>query len=325
MKQKFLYLSRSDVERVALPMEEIIQALELAFLEKAAGRTEAPPKPGIHPREDCFLHAMPASVPSQGAAGIKWVAGYPSNPSRGLPYVTGLLVLNDPETGLPIGVMDCTWITAKRTGAASALAARYLARPDSRVMGICGCGVQGRSHLEAFKLVLPGIEEVLLYDVSKEAQELFVQEMSPTYPGIEFRKVDSPRDALAQADVVVTAAPIVKEGVATVAKGWLEPGGFASAVDFDCYWSAQALEEMDLVITDDLGQLDYYRSLGYFPRLKEVHGELADIVSGKRSGRTDSTQRTMAMFLGLAIEDMVTGLAILRRARQMGVGVELPL
>lgn len=325
MREKLLYLSRGDVERVSLPMVEIIEALESAFLEKARGMTEAPPKPGIHPRPECFLHAMPACVPSRQAAGIKWVAGYPSNPAKGLPYISGLIILNDPETGLPLGVMDCTWITAKRTGAASALAARHLARPDSRVMGICGCGVQGRSHLEAFVEVLPGLEEVVLYDVSPQALDGFLAEMKPRFPRLRFHKAGSPREAVAEADVLVTAALILKEATPSILGGWLKPGSFASAVDFDCYWSREALEEMDLIVTDDLEQLGYYRSLGYFPRLPRVQVELAELVAGSRAGRTDPSQKTMAVFLGLAIEDMVTGLAILQRAKELGIGMELPL
>lgn len=325
MSESILYLSRRDVERVSLPMREIIEALESAFLEKARGLTEAPPKPGIHPRPECFLHAMPALVPSCKAAGIKWVAGYPSNPSKGLPYISGLIILNDPDTGLPLGVMDCTWITAKRTGAASALAARYLARVDSRVMGICGCGVQGRSHLEAFLEVLPNLQEIILYDVNPQALESFMGEMRPRFPRLGFHRVRTPKEAVGEADVVVSAALILKEATPSILAGWLKPGSFASAVDFDCYWSREALEEMDLIITDDREQLGYYRSLGYFPRLPEVRVELAELVAGSRSGRTAPSQKTMAVFLGLAIEDMVTGLAILQRAKQMGVGMELPL
>ncbi len=325
MGERLLYLSRSDVERLSLPMREIIGALESAFLEKARGLTEAPPKPGIHPRPECFIHAMPACVPSQRAAGIKWVAGYPSNPSKGLPYISGLIILNDPDTGLPLGVMDCTWITAKRTAAASALAARYLARPESRVMGICGCGVQGRSHLEAFLEVLPGIEEVLLYDIHPEALESFLGEMSPRFPRISFHEARSPEEVAREAEVLVSAALILKEATPSIFGGWLKPGSFASAVDFDCYWSREALEEMDLIVTDDLEQLNYYRSLGYFPRLPEVQVELAELVAGSRRGRTAAFQKTMAVFLGLAIEDMVTGLAILQRARELGIGTELPL
>src|SRR5260370_7890576 len=86
---------------------------------------------------------------------MKWVGGYRENSKRGLPYVTGLLILNDPETGVPIALMDCTWITAQRTGAATAVAARYLAGSESSSVGILGCGVQGRSNLEALKVLFP--------------------------------------------------------------------------------------------------------------------------------------------------------------------------
>jgi ornithine cyclodeaminase/alanine dehydrogenase len=146
---QLLYLSQDEVTAVGLTMIEIIEALEVAFREKGKGRTEMPPKPGIHPGGgDNFIHAMPAYIPALKAAGVKWVSGFPENYKRGLPYITGLLILNDPETGLPISVMDCVWITAMRTGAASAVSAKYLARPESSVIGILGCGVQGRTHVE---------------------------------------------------------------------------------------------------------------------------------------------------------------------------------
>src|SRR4030042_1180736 len=106
-----LYLSREDVEATQLPMSEIIQALEAMFREKGDGEVEMPPKPGIHPRPDAFIHAMPAYIPSVQAAGIKWVSGYPGNQARGLPYISGLLILNDPDTGVPVSVLDCTLIT----------------------------------------------------------------------------------------------------------------------------------------------------------------------------------------------------------------------
>src|SRR6266853_6968618 len=149
---KLLYLSQADVSSTGLSMEEIISALEFMFREKAEGRVEMPPKIGIHTMPDAFIHAMPAAISGQKAAGMKWVGGYPANSKCGLPYITGLLILNDYETGIPLALMDCTWITAQRTGAATAVAAKYLARPDAHTLGILGCGVQGRSNLEALRL-----------------------------------------------------------------------------------------------------------------------------------------------------------------------------
>src|SRR3990172_3043565 len=159
-----LYLSRSDVEAVQLLMVDIIQALEAMFKEKGNGKVEMPPKPGIHTRPTAFIHAMPAYIPSLEAAGMKWVSGYPGNQAKGLPYISGLLILNDPDTVVPLAVMDCTWITAKRPGAASALAAKYLARPDSASLGIVACGVQGRSNLEALACLFK-LQKVKAYDL----------------------------------------------------------------------------------------------------------------------------------------------------------------
>src|SRR5882762_5748898 len=140
--KEFLYLSHSDVVSAGPGMAEIIAALEEMFREKAEGRVEMPPKIGIHTMPDtmpdAFIHAMPASIPARKAAGMKWVGGYPDNSKRELPYVTGLLILNDPETGIPVALMDCTWITAQRTGAATAVAAKYLARSESSTVGILG-------------------------------------------------------------------------------------------------------------------------------------------------------------------------------------------
>src|SRR5512139_2703725 len=159
-----LYLSRADVEKVNLDMATIIQLLEAAFKEKGAGKVEMPPKPGIHTMPDAFIHAMPAWIPSLHSAGIKWVSGYPENFIRGLPYITGLLILNDVETGIPYAVMDCAWITAYRTGAATALAAKFLARRESEVLGILACGVQGRTNLEAMACLFL-LKRVYAYDI----------------------------------------------------------------------------------------------------------------------------------------------------------------
>src|SRR5467141_731683 len=201
--KEFLYLSHSDVVSAGSGMAEIIAALEEMFREKAEGRVEMPPKIGIHTMPDtmtdAFIHAMPASIPVRKAAGMKWVGGYPDNSKRGLPYVTGLLILNDPETGIPIALMDCTWITAQRTGAATALAAKYLARSESGTVGILGCGVQGRSKLEALKVIFP-LKKVYAYDKHADRTARYAQEMSRQL-GIKVVTVSDPRQAVVASDM----------------------------------------------------------------------------------------------------------------------------
>ncbi len=321
--EPILYLSQQDVAGAGVTMDQIIAALEVAFAEKAAGRVEMPPKPGIHPTGEAFIHAMPAHIPALRSAGIKWVSGFPENSGRGLPYISGLLILNDSETGLPVAVMDCVWITGMRTGAASALSARHLARPESRVLGVLGCGVQGRTHVEALRCVLPGLAELRAYDVDPGRAETFAAEMAGRH-GLSARAVARPRDAVDAADVVVTAGPILHVPHATIGAGWLAPGAFATAVDYDSYWSSDALAELDLFTTDDIPQLEHFRGLGYFAHIPPIHAELAQLVAGTKPGRTTARQRTMACNLGLALDDMAVAPLVLERARQAGLGIPLP-
>jgi ornithine cyclodeaminase/alanine dehydrogenase-like protein (mu-crystallin family) len=318
-----LYLSRADVEAVALPMTEVIEALEEMFREKGAGRVEMPPKPGIHTRPDAFIHAMPAFIPAIEAAGLKWIAGYPENQAKGLPYITGLLVLNDPETGLPLAIMDATWITAQRTGAATAIAARRLARPDSATVGIVACGVQGRSNLDALVCLFP-IRHVRAYDLHPEISQRYAREMGGKL-GIEIEPVASLREAVSGPDIVVTSGPILKDPRPAIEAGWLAPGAFASLVDFDSYWQGAALRQADKLATDDLAQLRYYRQSGYFKDTPEPYADLGELIIGQKPGRQRPDERTMTINLGLALEDMATAIRIYRRARSDGMGVELPL
>jgi len=323
MTGDLLYLSRADVEAVGLAMPDIVSALEEMFREKGEGRVEMPPKPGIHPKPDAFVHAMPAWIPALGAAGMKWVAGFPENMAKGLPYITGLLVLNDPETGFPISVMDCTWITAKRTGAATAVAAKHLARADSTTAGILACGVQGRSNLEALACCFP-LARVKAYDVVSAAAERYAREMSAVLD-LEIEVVGTPREAVDGLDLVVTSGPILKDPTPTIDAGWLAPGSFASAVDFDSYFTGAALRAVDRLVTDDAPQMEYYRSIGYFADTPEADAELGDVVCGKRPGRVRDDEVTLAMNLGIALDDMATAIRIYTSAVERGIGTRLPL
>jgi ornithine cyclodeaminase/alanine dehydrogenase-like protein (mu-crystallin family) len=320
---RFLYLSQADVAAVGLDMKTMIGLLETAFREKGNGRVEMPPKPGIHTQPDAFLHAMPAFIPAMRSAGIKWVGGYPENYTRDLPYITGLLVLNDVETGLPYAVMDCAWITAYRTAAASALSAKYLARPEGSRLGVLACGVQGRSHVEAFTTLFP-IARVYAYDTRREVQDRFVAEMQAQF-GVEVVGVGQPRDAVVESDLVVTSGPILKHPSPTIEAGWLPPGGFASAVDFDSYWTAAALAEFDRVTTDDHAQFRYYKAAGYFQQTPDPCADLGEIVAGLKPGRERNDERTLAVNLGLALDDMAVAPEVYRRAREKGLGTWLPL
>lgn len=322
-ENKLLYLSQADVAAINLPMRDIIGALEKVFRLKGEGKVEMPPKPGIHPRPDSFIHAMPALIPALEAAGVKWVSGYPQNQKRGLPYISGLFILNNTDNGLPLCVMDCTWLTGMRTGAASAIAAKYLARPDSKTIGILGCGVQGQTNLlainELFKL-----ENVMAFDTVPAVAETYAREMANA-TGLTIKVVTEPRAAVEGLDIVVTAGPILLKPHATIQANWLAPGAFASPVDFDSYFSAEALQQTNKFCTDDIGQLRYYQKVGYFKHIPEVHADLGEIVCGQKPGRQSREERIMCANLGLALEDVAVAPLIYRRAIDTGIGTWLPL
>jgi ornithine cyclodeaminase/alanine dehydrogenase len=323
MTLNILYLSRKDVENVALSMAEIIAALESMFKEKGEGRVEMPPKPGIHTRHNAFIHAMPAYIPSLASAGMKWVSGYPDNQAKGLPYITGLLILNDPETGIPMAVMDATWITAKRTGAATAVAAKYLARKDSSTAGIIACGVQGRSNLEALACLFK-LSRVKAYDIYPEVAEKYAREMSEKLQ-VEIEVVKDAKSAVVGSDLVVTSGPILKNPSPTIEAGWLAEGAFGSAVDYDSYWQGEALKQADKLATDDQAQMAFTRQAGYFQNTPVPYADLGEIVAGKKPGREKDSERTITINLGLALDDMATAIRIYQKAREKGIGVELPL
>ena len=323
-KSQLLYLSKSDIESVGLTMAEIVESLEVAFRAKGEGRTEMPPKPAIHPGGgDNFVHAMPAYIPDLKSAGVKWVSGFPENHKKDLPYISGLLILNDVETGLPLAVMDCVWITARRTGAATALSARHLARPESSIVGVLGCGVQGRSNVEALKVLFP-LKEVRAYDLKAETVERYAADIR-TALNLEVIAAATPKEAVTGCDIVVTAGPILKKPHATIQAGWLDEGAFASLVDFDSYWHPDAMAQADKFCTDDTPQLRQYQQMGYFKQIPEIHADLGELVSGQKAGRQTAAERTMGANLGLAIDDMAVAPLLYRRALEQGIGIWLDL
>ncbi|MDL1895800.1 ornithine cyclodeaminase family protein [Anaerolineae bacterium CFX7] len=320
---QLVYLSRADVERAGVTMREIIDAVENGFREHGQGRVEMPPKPGIHTMPDAFIHAMPAYIPALRAAGVKWVGGYPENQKRGLPYITGLLILNDTETGIPLAVMDCTWITAMRTGAATAVAAKYLARPESSSVGILGCGVQGTSNLQALAEQF-SLQRVVAFDHATAQAERLANFARENF-GLETVIAKTARDAVDGVDLVVTAGPLLHTPHATIQTDWLNAGAFASLVDFDSYWHPDALKQTDKFCTDDVPQYEHYRALGYFQNMPPIYATVGELVTGKKRGRENAHERTMTCNLGLAIDDMATAPLVYERARSLGIGTWLEL
>ena len=321
-KSKLLYLSRRDVADVDVPMSEIVATLQKVFKEKGEGAVEMPPKPGLHPRPDSSIRAMLAYIPSIDAAGVKWISGYGRNYIAGLPNINGLIVLNETETGLPKVIMDCTWVTAKRTGAAAAVAALHLARRDASTVGIVACGALGRTNLEALALSFK-LQEVRAYDVDFARASAFAAEATERH-GIRVVPVRHLRRALEGMDIVVTSGPIVSDPSPVIDAAWMCPGSFGCALDFDATFRPQVFAAADLLVTDDLPQLEYFRGTGYFRDTPDVKLDLGRLVASGRRRRRRREHRTMAILLGIGALDVAVASLVYDQALRLGTGTELP-
>jgi alanine dehydrogenase len=305
-----LHLSRDEVRDLLPPAQEQLDIVERTYLALAAGRVELPPKPGIHPRKDSFIHAMPAYLVDDDVAALKWIAGYPENKAHGLPYISGLIVLNDAETGLPVAVMDGAEITAARTAAASGVCVRRWAPQGWQKAAILGCGEQGRFHAAVLTTLNPALQ-IHAYDPHPER----IQQLDGPVDA-----AGGPREAVTGADVVVSAGPIVENPEPPITRDWLGDSFLALPIDFDFYFSAEAIESCDLFLVDDVVQFEYYRGLGHFADwpapAKSVGEALTDGVRG---------ERVACVNLGVGALDAAFASRVLAAARERGIGRELPL
>jgi ornithine cyclodeaminase/alanine dehydrogenase-like protein (mu-crystallin family) len=312
------YLSRAGVEAVGLSGTEVIEILDGAFRAKRAGDVEMPPKIGVHPREDAFIHAMPAYLSDTDAVGLKWVAGYPSNQPLGIPYIHGLFVLSDAATGRPLAVMDATWITEVRTAAASMLGIRALAQGPVEAIGIIGCGRQGNVHLELAEQVFPTLRRVALFDRHRERADA----LAAAHPNLEVQVALAAEEIAPGADVIVSTAAIVRRPERPLRREHLADATVACAVDFDATLSEDLFEDAGMFVVDDIAQYRYYRQQGYFAGYPPEATELAEVLAAE-SPRPAGLN--VYVPLGIALEDVAVAAEINRRAADAGLGQALEL
>jgi ornithine cyclodeaminase/alanine dehydrogenase-like protein (mu-crystallin family) len=304
------FLARAEVAELLPSIPEQLDLVEKTYRAVGAGRVELPPKPGVHPRKDSFLHAMPAYLRDEDVVALKWVAGYPANKQRGLPYITGLIVVNDAATGLPAAIMDGGEITAVRTAAASGVCVRRWAPEGWHRAAILGCGEQGRFHAAVLRALNPEVE-IAAYDPHPErvAQLGERVELAP-----------DPRDAVEGADVVVTAGPIVDDPSSPLGPKWLGERWLGLPIDFDLYFSAEAVRAADLFLVDDVEQFEYYRELGHFQGWPQARGSVGDGL-----GRGNIGERVVCCNLGIGALDAAFAARVLAAARERDIGIELDL
>ena len=317
-------LPRKEIESLQIPVTEVMDVVEKGFALKGKDAMEMPAKIGIHPRKDCFIHAMPCYV-GGGAdvAGIKWVSGYPLNQAKGLPYITGVMCLNDSETGFVKVIMDANWITAWRTGAATGVCARHMADPDSKVLAVIGLGVQGRTNAVALAAALPKVEKVKVYDNHAEQVPRFMELVNKELKNIEILPCTTVEETVKEADVVVTCTPIVNDPERFVRSEWLKKDMLAVAVDYDSAFEADVMSEASAFVCDDLNQYLWTQEQGHYfqkgyPTKEQILGDMGHLCAGLRKAPREG--RRGAVLMGIASHDVLTADLIYEKALARGLG-----
>lgn len=306
LRERILYLPRAEVRECLPAISEQVELAATTYRSMAAGEVEMPPKPGVHPRPDSFIHAMPAYLPRTDIAAIKWVSGYPANPGAGLPYISGLIVLNDAANGMPVAVMDAAEITAARTAAASGACVRALAPQGWRRAGLIGFGEQGRRHRDVLGVLNPEVE-IRAYDPVMP---------SGAADGVEI--AETPKDACAGAEVIVTSAPIVSAPAPEIGGGWLAEHALVLPIDFDASVRAEVATDADLFAVDDLDQYRYYVGEGHFAGWPE-RGEQV----GRTLERSAAAGRVVVCNLGVGALDAAFADRVVAGARERDLGTWL--
>ena len=315
------------VIRDIVSMREVIEAVEGAFREKALGRVQMPAKTYLFYDELGDLRVMPCYMQASKISTVKVVNSHPGNRGKGLPTVMAIILLIDPETGFPKSIMGGTWVTGMRTGAAGAIAAKYLARRNSKIAAFVGAGAQARMQLRGLLEVMNQLEEVRVFDVRPEARESFTRFLEENHPGrLSAIQASSVKDAVKDADIIVTTTPSRKP---IVLDEWVPDG-----VHFNCIGAdAPGKQELDprilkrasKIVVDDLeqaihaGEVNVPVSLRILKR-SDIYGELGEVVAGLKKGRESDDEITVFASTGLAIQDAVTANLVYEKAVEKGLG-----
>jgi alanine dehydrogenase len=318
-----LLLTGRDVAAL-LTVEDCMAAVEHAFKLYGEGKTQPPGILGVLARDGGFHIKAGLLELNRSYFTAKVNANFPENmPRFGLPTIQGVVVLSDAENGYPLAVMDSIEITIQRTGAATGIAAKYLARPDSKTATICGCGNQGRISLRALTKVLP-IETVLAYDRNHSQAQKFASGLAEEL-GIDIEVVDDLETAVRQSDVCVTCTPSTQP---FLREAFVAPGTFIAAVGADNSRKQElepaVLARNKLVVdvleqSATIGELHHALDAGLITR-DDVYGEKGEVIAGLKSGRTSRDEIIIFDSTGMALQDVVTAAAVYEKAVKEGAG-----
>ena len=316
--RRTLLATRQQIEAV-FGISDAVRCVEDAFRQYGEGKVRMPPKLYLT-FEKGDLRCMPVYMPSLGIAGVKNVTVHPQN--RDLPTVMALICLVEPETGFPLAVMDGTYITALRTGAAGGVAARCLARQDSQVAGFVGTGRQAHAQLAALRLTMPQIREVLAYDARPEAAEAFRRYCESKY-GLKTSALQDPAEMVGACDVLITTTPVLSP---VVRSEWVRPGTHINAIGADAPGKQElegALLKRAVVVIDNWeqashsGEINVPVSQGLIGP-SDIHGDIGEVLTGRKPGRSSPDDITVFDSTGLAVQDVACAFEVYRRLTAPG-------
>jgi alanine dehydrogenase len=323
-----LVLTRADVASL-LNIDDCVRAVEQAFRMYGEGKTAPPGVLGVHVSDGGFHIKAGVLDLNRPYFAAKVNANFPQNAQRfGLPLIQGVIVLCDAENGFPLALMDSIEITIQRTGAATAVAAKYLARPDSKSITICGCGNQGRVSLSALSKLF-SLQEVFAYDIDGKQARSFAGDMS-TATALKVTPVDQLESAVSQSDIIVTSTP--SNQFFLKAKD-VRPGTFIAAVGAD-NGHKQELEPTLLAdnktVVDILDQAatigDLHHAIGSGVMTKDhVYSELGEVVAGLKVGRSSRDETIIFDSTGMALQDVIVASAVYEKAVNQGLGESINL
>ena len=308
------YLSRRDVERLAVSAREIADRLETLLVAERTGDAWEAPKASIAPGDGRFSLALLSAAREPSLSVLKTVGLSPGNTARGLPHIGGVIVVHDGESGLPVAILDAEHITAVRTAAISLVAARRLARPESTSIGFIGCGVQAGSHLDALASELP-IERIVAWSRRRKSAEALCARARVA--GIAGGVTEDAGDAVSGVDIVVSSIPDQPGFRPFLDAGKLGPGAFAIGVDLGRSWITETFSAFARVVVDSLPR----HAAAPFLTSVPVEADLVTLIGEPR--RMDRTARTAFMFRGVGLGDLAAASICLDRARERDVGTML--
>ena len=323
-----LLLTRQDVAAL-LTIEECIAAVEHGFKLFGEGKTTPPGILGVHAKDGGFHIKAVLLELERTYFAAKVNGNFPQNVKQfGLPIIQGVIVLCDGENGYPLALMDSIEITIQRTGAATAVAARYLAHPKSRIVTICGCGNQGQISIRALAKVF-SLENVFAWDADASRTKRFTTEISKQLK-INVEAVEDLAQAVSQSDICVTCTPSKQP---FLKKEFVSPGTFIAAVGAD---SPEKQElEPSLIAGSKLvvDVLEQCASIGELHHAiesslvgnEDVHAELGEVIAGVKPGRTSSDEIIIFDSTGMALQDVMTAALVYEKAVREGVGIVMNL